>query len=187
MKRSVIVKTFNKAVAFIYLLVIGAICVFFIAAPIEQSLYTDAIEILTTVFNKPYRWYAFAGAILLMVLTIKVILGFLGLVGHKNYGVIKPTENGEVFISVDTLKSIALQALSSIKGIRDITVYIHPGRESVSILIKASVLPDINIPQISSEMQVNVKNYIQNIAEVPVGEVKISITALSASPVMRVD
>jgi len=187
MKRSVNVKTFDKAVAFIYLLLIGALCVFFIAAPIEHSLYNDATEIITIIFNKPYRWYAFAGAILLLALTIKVILGFLGLGGHKNYGVIKPTENGEVFISNDTLKSIALMAISSIRGIKDVIVYIHPGRESVSVLIKASVLPDINIPQISSEMQVNVKNYIQNIAEVPVGEVKISITAMSAGPVMRVE
>lgn len=180
-------KTFDKAVAFIYLLAIGALCVFFIAAPIEKGLYTDAIEILTAVFNKPLRWYAFAGAIILLALTIKVILGFLGLGGHKKYGIIKPTENGEVFISVDTLKAIALQALSSTRGIKDIAIYIHPGRESISILIKASVLPDINIPQISSEMQVNVKNYIQNIAEVPVGEVKISITALSTGPIMRAE
>jgi uncharacterized alkaline shock family protein YloU len=187
MKRSVKVKTFDKAVAFIYLLIIGSLCVFFIAAPIEQGLYADAEQVVISLFDKPYRWYAFAGAILLLALTIKVILDFLGLGGHKNYGVIKATENGEVFISNDTLKAIVLKALASIKGIKDIAVYVHPGRESVAILIKASVQPDINIPQISSEMQVNVKSYIQNIAEVPVGEVKISITAMSASPVMRVE
>lgn len=187
MKRSVNVKTFDKAVAFIYLLIIGALCVFFIAAPIEQSLYTDASQFITSMFTKPYRWYAFAGAILLLALTIKVILGFLGFGWHKNYGVIKPTENGEVFISNDTLKAIVLKALSSTRGIKDIAVYVHPGRESVSILIKASVQPDINIPQISSEMQANVKTYIQNMAEIPVGEVEISIISMSASPVMRVE
>lgn len=187
MKRSVIVKTFDKAVSFIYLLIIGALCVFFIAAPFEQSLYTDATDFVLSTFARPYRWYAFACALLILVLTLKVILGFLGIGGHKNYGVVKPTENGEIFISVDTLKSVVLKALSSIKGIKVIAVYVRPGRESVSILIKASVLPDINIPQVSSEMQVSVKNYIQNIAEVPVGEVKISITEMSAGPAMRVE
>ncbi len=186
MKRSVKVKIFDKAVAFIYLIIIGAICVFFIAAPIEQSLYKEAAQFIDTIFDKPYRWYVFAGAILLLALTIKTILGFMGFGGSKNYGIIKATDNGEVFISNDTLKSIVLKALSSTKDIRDTAVYVNPGRESVSILIKTSVMPDINIPQLTAEMQVNVKNYIQNIAEVPVGEVKISITTISSAPVMRV-
>lgn len=187
MKRSGKVKIFDKAVAFIYLLAIGALCVFFIAAPIEQSLYNDASQFIDTIFDKPYRWYMFAGAILLLALTLKVVIGFLGFGGSKKCGIIKPTENGEVFISNETMKSIVLKAVSATKGIRDTAVFIHPRRENVSILIKTTVMPDINIPQITAEMQTNVKNYIQNIAEVPVGDVKISVTAMSSAPVMRVE
>ena len=86
------------------------------------------------------------------------------------------TEIGEVKISLQTIESLVLQAAKNkIKGIKEITAKIRTTESGVLILIKGKILADLEIPQVSEELQTAVKEHVESKAGITVGEVKVLI------------
>jgi uncharacterized alkaline shock family protein YloU len=181
------VKNADKVLIFVYLIaltfLIGAVIVipFGLFMPYSLAIRTVEGSLYT------YRWVYLAAGLVLILLNIKLLIGIL--IGDRigRLGIVKYTSEGEVNISFDTIKSLVLKTVSGIKGIKDVNVMVKPGKENINIFIKALILPDTNIPQTVKEVQESVKNYIQIITEVPVGEVKVMVTDLASSSKLRVE
>jgi uncharacterized alkaline shock family protein YloU len=107
--------------------------------------------------------------------------------GRDKRAVSKHTNIGEIKISLDTIENIALAASRKLSGVRETKAYISRIQDNVSILIKAVVLPDINIPVLSEDMQVKVKKSVEECSGVKVSEVKILIDNLHSGYKSRVE
>lgn len=87
----------------------------------------------------------------------------------------KYTNIGEIKISLNSIESIALAASRRLNGVRETKASVTNLDDTVAITIKAVVLPDINIPALSEEIQVKVKNSVEESSGVKVNDVKVIV------------
>jgi uncharacterized alkaline shock family protein YloU len=179
-------KSLDRLLLIIYLLALTCVAGIFLAFPFGFVSFETAKYILHGAFADD-KWYYFIGTILLIIFNIKLIFGLIYGDSTRKAGVVRYTSEGEVNISFDTIKSLVVKAAGQSRGIKDINVMIKPGKDNINILIKVMVFPDINIPQTVREVQENVKNYVQGITEVPVGEVKVMVMDIASSTRLRIE
>ena len=99
-----------------------------------------------------------------------------GLKSNKDKkAVSKHTNIGEIKISLNTIENIALAASRKLNGIRETKAYVTRFDNKVNITIKSIVLPDINIPGLSEDIQVRVKKSVEDSTGVNVNEVKVMV------------
>jgi len=85
------------------------------------------------------------------------------------------TSHGDYMVSFTALESMVLRASKNIEGIKELEPQIIFRDGNLSILIKAVVVSDYEIPEVSQQVQESVKNYIEEMAGVTVSAVKIFI------------
>jgi uncharacterized alkaline shock family protein YloU len=180
------VKNGDKVLLVLYLIVTTCIFGVFIVLPwgyVPEGIIRAVVG--GALFG--YKWYYFAAALVLIAVNIRLFIGVISGNRTRNFGIIRSTENGEVNISYETVKSLVMKTISSVKGVKDTKVLIYPGQESIKIMVKTYIMSDINIPQTVKEIQENVKRYVEAIAEVPVGEVKVSIVDVAPVSKLRLE
>lgn len=179
-------KSSDKVLLILFLIATACIFGIFIVLPTGYIPY-ETVDFVFKGMVGTYKWYYFGAAVLLMVVVIRLLIGVFTGNRTRNFGIISNTENGEVNISYETLKSIVIKTIANVKGVRDSKVMIRPGENSIKIMIKTYIVSDVNIPQTVKEIQENVKAYIEAIAEVPVGEIKVSIVDVAPAAKLRLE
>jgi uncharacterized alkaline shock family protein YloU len=99
----------------------------------------------------------------------------------------KHTNIGEIKISLNSLENIALTASRRLSGVKDTKAYIYKRDGNVSIVIKAVVLADINIPLLSEDIQVKVKKSVEESTGIVVEEVKVVVENIYTGYKSRVE
>lgn len=102
-------------------------------------------------------------------------------------GVSKHTNIGEIKISLDTLESIALGASKKLNGVRETKASLIKLEDGVSVIIRAVVLSDINIPLLSEDIQVKVKKAIEDSSGIKVNDVKVIVENIYTGYKSRVE
>ena len=87
----------------------------------------------------------------------------------------RSTPHGDYMVSFTALESMVLTAVKGVEGIKDIEPQIQHKDQNLSILIKAVIVSDYEIPKVSQQVQESVKSYIEETAGVTVSGVKIFI------------
>ncbi|MBO8137295.1 MAG: alkaline shock response membrane anchor protein AmaP [Desulfotomaculum sp.] len=100
---------------------------------------------------------------------------------NEQRAVVQEYSLGQVRISLSAIEELVKKAALKVEGVRDVKPKIIPGGSGISINIKATVAPDINIPEASRQMQYQVKEYILEITGISVQNVKIMIESISAN------
>ena len=172
-------KSTDKFVIFLYTVGLTVAFALFLVIPLHYVTMSE-INAAVSGMYAAYRWYYLAGAILLILLNIRVIATLFYSDNGERLGVIKYTNDGEINISNDTIKALVLKTASEVRGLREIRVMIKPGKDNINIMIRALIMPDLNIPQTVKEVQEKVKSYLEAIAEIPVGEVKVVVENLAS-------
>ncbi|KRQ86834.1 hypothetical protein ABG79_01325 [Caloramator mitchellensis] len=126
-------------------------------------------------------------AFALIAINIYFVIRLLKTDTSNKAGIVKYTSDGEIVITNEAVKALVLKATSNIKGIKDIKVFVRPGKQNINIMIKMLVFPDINIPNLVKEIQQNVKSYIEMIAEIPVGEVKVLVDDIASGTMLKME
>ncbi len=86
------------------------------------------------------------------------------------------SEIGEIRISTETIENIARKVSAKIKGVLEQKVRVKlEDNETVNVIIKVFVDGERPIPEISEELQLNVKQTIEQIAGISVGNVHIVV------------
>lgn len=88
------------------------------------------------------------------------------------------TNLGEVRISLNSIESIALNVAKRLNGIKETKAYVTKKDENASIAVKIVVMPDINIPAISEEIQTRVKKSVEECCGIPINEVKVIVEGI---------
>lgn len=179
-------KSSDKVLLVLFLIATTCIFGIFIVLPTGYISYETATYVFEGIVGY-YKWYYFGAAVLLLVVVIRLLIGIFTGNRARNFGIIRNTENGEVNISYETIKSLVIKTISNVKGVKESKVLIYPAEENIKIMIKTYIMSDVNIPQAVKEIQESVKTYIEAIAEVPVGEVKVSIIDVAPTTKLRLE
>lgn len=92
---------------------------------------------------------------------------------------IHETSLGTINITLPALENLVLKAAQSVQGIRDVRALLKSVPEGLVIQLKVQVMPDINIPKVSEEVQKTVKEYLHRTAGIIVKEIKIVVNKIN--------
>jgi uncharacterized alkaline shock family protein YloU len=87
----------------------------------------------------------------------------------------KLTDFGEIKISLDSIESIALTVTSKMNGVRDTRAVIKKIEDTVAVVIRLIVLPEINIPSLSQQIQEAVKESVEENSGIKVNSVEVFV------------
>ncbi|SEF82184.1 hypothetical protein SAMN05660865_01106 [Caloramator fervidus] len=174
-------KNFTKFFLCIYIIVVIALALFLAIAP----FYSVAKNILLLLVNR-LDFYTSVFCFFIVVVNGIILINILKREKFR-LGVSKYTSEGELIISNDAIKSLILKSLKDIKGLKDVKILLKTDKDKLNILIKALVYPDHNIPNLVLEVQRSVKRYLESIAEIPVGEVKVMVDEIASSTKFKVE
>lgn len=177
-------KSVDRVLHFIYLLIIVVLSGVFIAITMDYIPGITLDSILSDL-SGTMKWLYIGGAVIVIIIGAYLIVSMLKGDKDMNFGVTKYTSEGEVNVSNETIKSLIMKTLEQVKGIKESKVWIKPGTEKMNILIKTFIMPDTNIPSTVKEIQEKVRQYIEIIAEIPVGEIKVVVVDVAASTRLR--
>ncbi|MCX7903958.1 MAG: alkaline shock response membrane anchor protein AmaP [Caloramator sp.] len=173
----------NKFVLFFYLVVISILA--FIIGLMPLNIISNDFIIS---FVKDTTKNLYATIFAFIVLAINLII-MLNLFKKENFklGVSRYTSEGELIISNEAIKSLISKSLSDIKGLKEFKVFLKPNKDKLSVLIKAIVFPDYNIPNLVFQVQTATKTYLESIAEIPVAEVKVVVDEIASNTKLRME
>ncbi|NLW25177.1 MAG: alkaline shock response membrane anchor protein AmaP [Clostridia bacterium] len=124
----------------------------------------------------------------------RLLLGIIGVIGilsglfiiRKTFKVPEPTQTevivtslGQVKITISTLESMANKVARQITGVRETLTKVKSTPGGIAIFMQVSLTPEINIPEVTSQIQNELKEYFAKVAGIEVEEVRILVTKLN--------
>lgn len=170
-------KILDRLLLFIYSLSIGILSV------IAILLLSDAIPDVEDKLDGPAVYIAaIAVAVVLFLLSIRFFYISLRRDRSSSPSVDQRTEYGDIQISMETIENLSLKAAGKIKGIRDLKSRIRVSQAGLEIMIRAVVDGEHSLPLLTTEVQRNVHDFVQETTGIPVADVSVYIANLSQAP-----
>ncbi len=114
------------------------------------------------------------------VLAIILVLSFRSMLvstgePKTNAALAATTDEGAIYINLDTISSLAAKAVKCVDGVRELRVKTVMCDEGANILVKVSLFPEIVIPEASQSIQQSVKNDVQLLCGIAVKKVVVQV------------
>ena len=168
-------RLFDRILLTIYTLVIIGLSLFsFVVAWgfIPKERMTDWIDRLYVEWSVPL----IVTVISLLLLIVGFRLLFSGIRRHKPKStLLKNTELGGIRVSLNTIDGLAQKSARSYSGIRDVKSEVIAIPEGVRILLKISIIPDVNIPELTEQLQMGIKEYVEKLTGIYVKEIQVYV------------
>ncbi|AHV98233.1 alkaline shock response membrane anchor protein AmaP [Paenibacillus sabinae] len=171
-------KILDRLLLFIYSLSIGALSVIAILL-LSGVLPMNNLRIRD--WDTAYI-AAIAVAVILFLLSIRFFYISLRRERTSTLSVDQRTEYGDIQISMETIENLSLKAAGRVKGIRDLKSRIRVSQAGLEIMIRGVVDGEHSLPLLTSEIQRQVHEYVQETTGVPVADVSVYIANLAQSP-----
>ncbi len=111
---------------------------------------------------------------LLLIALIFLVSG-LRPVKKPGNAALKGSEHGEVLISISALENMVLRVVQQIQGIKDVKRNVSFTPDGLLVKIIISVMPDVSLPAVTSDLQTKTKEYLEEITGITVREVKVIV------------
>ena len=136
-----------------------------------------------------HGWDAFIlGIIAVILFLVSIRLLIAGYTRRKSVSaLLMNTELGIIRVSVNTLDTLTQKAVRSFQEVRDIKSLVLTEPDGIRVLLKVSILPDVEMPELTRNIQQKVKEYIESLAGIAVKEVQVYIENLVVAKQARVD
>ena len=119
-------------------------------------------------------------SILLLIIALRLLFGGKQQPETKpNYTLVKSNEHGSVFITLPAIDSMVQKHCRANSNIRECISNVCPVKDGVTIILKLSLLPDTNVPELTSLLQKELKEYIESLSGILVQEIGILIISMS--------
>lgn len=124
------------------------------------------------------RWEAAVIAALFLIVSLRFL--FSGLSGRTDRTIlVKSASLGEIKITAKAVENLVQKTARELAGIKDVKARLNAGNDNVDIYLNVSIMPDIPVPQLSEDLQIVVKERIQEITGVAVTSVKVNVENLT--------
>lgn len=122
-------------------------------------------------------------AVMAIVLVISIRFFYISVRRGKNQdaSINQRTEFGTIQISLETIENLALKAAGRSRGVKDLKARVRIQESGLDLMIRALMDGESSIPQVSEEMQNNVKSHIEEITGLPVSGVSVYVANVAQS------
>lgn len=166
---------FDRILLIVYSLVlsiVSVVIILFSTRLISLNYFSTSLSILYG------RWEtALVGGVLLLI-SLKLLFSSIK-IQRVSETIIKNAELGKVTISLNAVESLVLNVIQNIEHIKDVKVHIKGYEDGVSVILKLVVTPDIDIPEITEELQSTIKDHVESTAGIVVKDIRITVENVS--------
>ncbi|GGI95894.1 hypothetical protein GCM10010885_01990 [Alicyclobacillus cellulosilyticus] len=125
--------------------------------------------------------YAVIAGIVLILLGVRFLFYRIG-GARDGHAVVLSGDHGSIRISFDTVRELANRTGQTVRGVHDLDTRVRGGQTGVLLSIRVRALPDVDLAQMSAEIQRAVKSYVEQTAGVGVEKVFVHVVSLAGSP-----
>ncbi|AOZ91457.1 alkaline shock response membrane anchor protein AmaP [Paenibacillus crassostreae] len=172
-------KILDRILLFFYSLVIAILS-------IAAILHLSGVLEVSTNWIKELDYGVFITAIVVLVILFLLSLRFFYVSIRKDRvkipSIDQRTEFGDIQISVETIENLCLKAASKVRGVKDLKSRIRVVQAGIDIEIRAIVDGEYSIPDLSSDIQKQIHDYLQETTGIPVANVSVFIANVAQSP-----
>lgn len=167
------------------LAVISAICMIItVKTEIFAIIYRYIDDFVFSNKSPGPRVVMFLITLLFFILSIMFLLS--GVKSSKDKkAVSKHTNIGEVRISLNSIENIALNASRKVNGVKDTKALVKKHDDSVEVIAKIVVMPDMNIPAITEDVQLRIKKSVEECSGISVKEVKAVVESIYSGSIVK--
>lgn len=119
-------------------------------------------------------WILAAIAILSFLIAMKLLFDSFRK-DERVSALIKPTPLGEIHITQNAIENMIKKSLQPISGISNVNPKIKCTSDGVAVLLKVQLMPEVNIPDLTNQMQTAVKEYLESHAGINLLEAKVLV------------
>lgn len=113
-------------------------------------------------------------AVLLAIFSLLIfVLSFRR--GESVETLLSHSQLGELRICFKAIENLVLKAARTVDGVREVKTRMMQTENGLTIFLRAITFPDLDIPQVSTELQAAVKEYVEKTTGASVAEVKVMI------------
>lgn len=148
----------------------------------DKVIMSMVIDWVSSTFyqSDKYDVFLFIVGLLFFALNIAVLVS--GVKGRRSAKYIcTETESGLVRISSYSIESIALGLSKRFNGVKEAKARVRFRGEQVSILIRLTVLPDVNVPDLCKGIQIRVKESVEATMELSVSDISVNVDSVSSA------
>lgn len=133
--------------------------------------------------------WAFVTTLVISLFMFLLAVRFL-ILSIRNAGKVPPSVDqrndlGDIRISMETVRNLALKSIARIRGAQDIKVRVHMNQAGLEIMVRVFVDGERSISEITEEIQQSVKEYIEELTGIPVASVSVFVANLIHAPTVR--
>lgn len=132
------------------------------------------------------RWGLGAGAAVLLIVALKLFLD-----NFRQQAVVQALVRqnpiGEVRITLPALENLVVRGAHRVTGVRDVRPRVRITPDGVAVFVQASVTPESEIPEVSSELQRAIKESLERTAGIEVLEARVLVDGIGHESKGRVE
>ncbi len=183
------VKLFDRILFALLLIITLGISLLLMALAIRLFPLADLQSILALLYDGiPNALILGISGLLLLVVTLKLIFSGEKKPEEPTSTLVHSGELGAAFITLSAIDAMIQKHCRADNRIRNVVSVVRSVRDGgVTISVRLSLLPETEIPSLTHELQVSLKEYIEKHAGIIVREVGILIENTSSTPAGRVD
>ncbi|MDD2211425.1 MAG: alkaline shock response membrane anchor protein AmaP [Clostridia bacterium] len=155
------------------------ISILFILIALGWFVPLDSFSFFLMDFNN--RWILGLTSFLVFVLTFTLFFNSFKIKPIK-LTTIHNTALGQIDITLSALEQLVLKAVKKIPVIQEVKPVLKLTEKNISVLLKIKVNADVNIPQITAELQHVIKEYLLETSGTSLQEIKIQVTEINIDP-----
>ena len=100
---------------------------------------------------------------------------------------LKTTEHGAIVIALSALDSMVLRAARKISGLRDVQTRVVGIENTLSVRLKVSLMPDVSVPEATTELQSAIKAYVEETSGILVRDIQVFVDSVQQAAPARVE
>lgn len=175
----------DRIFLFIYSLVSGIFAFYILVVALEWIPNPDGGAFGSFIETIRDEWIAFVLLLIYILLSLRLL--YLSLRRTRTYpsSIDQRTSMGDIRISLDAIENLSLKAASRVRGTRELKSSVKFDNSGLAITIRTLVDGDTNIPQLTEEVQSNVKRYLEEITGIPVSYVSVYVANVTSTNVFK--
>lgn len=139
--------------------------------------YRLAENYLDNLYHEPLVAYPFiVCTILMLIVCVRLFYLALRRTDRSFPSIDRATEFGDVRISFDTIKSLALKAAGQIQGLSEVKTRLRVSDVGLEIDMRAAVSGDTAIPELTEQLQRTVKFHVEEMTGITVAAVSVFVS-----------
>jgi len=175
---------FFRIIAAIYAIISAVLGALLMILPFADKTlmknFLDWAEV-TLYRSDRYNIMLFLIGLVFMVLNLVLLFFCLKFRSVSKYICFK-NEGGQVRVSSNSVENIALGLARKSRSVREAKSKVRFRNNTVDILMRLTVYPDTHVPNLSKLLQSQIKQSVESMTELTVGNIDINIEGVHAAP-----